>query len=77
MDRKFTSESEWAYVNVTSFHSNRYNLYLQTKQDRNFVYLKFDGIKFKLDPKRKNLLVRYQIIIYSDGNNENGTRKHR
>ena len=75
IDGKFTSYVEWADANVTNFNSNGYDFYLLTKQNKDFVYMMFNGVDFQTDPKRDDLSVGYQIVPCFDGDNDKGSKR--
>ncbi len=75
IDAKFTTQSEWKDATITNFQSNDYNFYTLAKQDRNFVYLMFDGVDFQTNPKDNSVSVRYQATICFDDTNDKGTKR--
>ncbi|HWP52471.1 MAG TPA: serpin family protein [Candidatus Binatia bacterium] len=75
IDAKFTTQSEWEDATITSFQSNGYNFYVLAKQDRNFIYLMFDGVDFQTNPKDNSTSVRYQATICFDDTNDKGTKR--
>jgi len=75
IDGKFTSNTEWADANVTSYNSDGIEFYLLTKQDRNFVYIMLDGVDFQTDPKKEDVSVRYQTTLCFDGDNNAGSKR--
>ena len=75
IDGKFTSDAEWMDANVINFNSNEHEFYLLTKQNRDFVYMMFDGVDFKTDPKSDDLSVGYQIVLCFDGDNDKSSKR--
>lgn len=75
IDGKFTLEKEWNDASVTNFESNGYNFYLQTKQDKDYVYLMFDGVDFQTDPKDNSTSVKYQAVVCLDADGNRGLEK--
>lgn len=75
IDGKFTLEKEWNNASVTNFESNGYDFYLQTKQDKDYVYLMFDGVDFQTDPKDNSTSVRYQAVVCLDADGNRGLEK--
>lgn len=63
LDGKYTTSKEWSDATTTHFESNGYNFYLQAKQDKNLIYLMFDGVDFQTNPQDNSTSVRYQVVV--------------
>ncbi|MEM2159763.1 MAG: pentapeptide repeat-containing protein [Candidatus Nitrosotenuis sp.] len=68
LDGKYTTPKEWGDAATRHFESNGYDFYLQVKQDKNLIYLMFNGVDFQTDPQNNSTSVRYQAVVcFNDG----------